>query len=134
MHNGNGRPKGTILVVDDDHTFARSIYGILASLNVNVHRAYNAQQALDLLDRIEPDVILVDMILPDVSGLSLLRRLRSSTNHRRRPIVMTSGLVMAGDRSEALGAGADDFLPKPFSITDLEVALTPMLGKLFLWN
>jgi CheY-like chemotaxis protein len=75
----------------------------------------------------------MDMVLPDVSGLSLLRRLRTNPHHEHRPVVMTSGLVMSGDRREALGAGANEFLPKPFSITDLESALTPMLGRSLLW-
>lgn len=121
--------RGTILVVDDDHSFSRNTYGLLQALNFDVHRAHTAQEALDLLDRIEPDIILMDMILPDVSGLSLLRRLRTNPSHQRRPIVMTSGLVMSGDRREALGAGANEFLPKPFSITDLETALIPILGR-----
>lgn len=126
-------PNGSILVVDDDHSFSRNVYSILHSMRLDVYRARNAQEALDLLSQIEPDVILVDMILPDVSGLSLLRRIRSTYGHKDRPVVMTSGLVMSGDRREALMAGANEFLPKPFSITDLETTLTPMLGRSFLW-
>lgn len=124
---------GSILVVDDDHSFSRNVYSVLHSMRLDVYRARNAQEALDLLSQIEPDVILVDMILPDVSGLSLLRRIRSTHGHKNRPVVMTSGLVMSGDRREALLAGANEFLPKPFSISDLETTLTPMLGHGFLW-
>lgn len=127
-------PHGSILVVDDDHSFSRNVYSLLHSMKLDVYRARNAQEALDLLSQIEPDVILVDMILPDVSGLSLLRRIRSTHGHQNRPVVMTSGLVMSGDRKQALLAGADEFLPKPFSISDLETALTPMLGHSFLWT
>jgi two-component system OmpR family response regulator len=124
---------GSILVVDDDHSFSRNVYGILHSMNLDVYRARNAQEALDLLGQIEPDVILLDMILPDVSGLSLLRRIRSTRAHHSRPVIMTSGLVMTGDRKEALLAGANEFLPKPFSINDLDSTLTPVLGHGLLW-
>lgn len=123
---GNGR---TILVVDDDHSFSRSVYSILTSMDIDVRRAHSAQQALDLLQDLQPDLVLLDTILPDVSGLTLLRRLRASRAHRHVPVLMTSGFVMAGDRSEAINAGADAFLPKPFSVTELETAAAPHLGQ-----
>lgn len=122
----------TILVIDDDHSFSRSVYDVLASMHVDVHRARNAQQAIELLDELQPDLVLIDMVLPDVSGLALLRRLRASDDHKRVPILMTSAFVMAGDRREAIGAGANEFLPKPFSITDLETAAAPLLGQGFM--
>lgn len=108
------------------------MYSLLESLDLDVFLAHSAQEALDLLETIDPDVILVDMILPDVSGLSLLRRLRASRDHRGRPIFVTSGLTMSGDRHEALGAGANGFIPKPFSISELERSLHPILGPSFL--
>lgn len=122
----------SILVVDDDHSFSRGMYSLLESLDLDVFIAHNGQEALDLLESINPDVILVDMILPDVSGLSLLRRLRASGSHRGLPIFVTSGLTMSGDRNEALVAGANGFIPKPFSITELERSLNPVLGPSFL--
>lgn len=122
----------TILVIDDDHTFSRSVYSLLTSMEVNVHRAHNAQQALDLLQTVDPDLVLIDMVLPDVSGLTLLRRLRASQDHGHVPVLMTSAFVMAGDRSDAIGAGANDFLPKPFSVNELESVAAPLLGQRFL--
>lgn len=121
----------TILVIDDDHAFSRSVYGLLNSMDLDVHRAHSAQQALEMLEVIDPDLILLDMVLPDVSGLTLLRRLRASSEHHQRPVLMTSGFVMSGDRSEAISAGADDFLPKPFSVSELESAAAPLLGQGF---
>ncbi len=121
----------TILVVDDDHAFSRSVYSLLNSMELRVHRAHSAQQALEILEYVDPDLILLDMVLPDVSGLTLLRRLRASREHSQHPILMTSGFVMAGDRSQAIDAGADDFLPKPFSVTELERAAAPLLGQGF---
>lgn len=121
----------TILVIDDDHAFSRSVYSVLNSMHLDVHRAHSAQQALEILETIDPDLILLDMVLPDVNGLTLLRRLRASRELRQCPVLMTSGFVMSGDRSEAIGAGADDFLPKPFSVTELESAAAPLLGHGF---
>jgi DNA-binding response OmpR family regulator len=111
------------LVIDDEHQFSRNLEGMLGSSHFHVHRACSAQEALDLLPEVDPDLILVDMILPDVSGLSLLRRLRSSSGLHQLPIVMTSGLVMEGDETEALEAGANGFLIKPFTVSDLEGAI-----------
>lgn len=122
----------TILVVDDDHSFSRSVYNMLTSMHVDVHRAHSAQQAIEMLDSLQPDLVLMDMVLPDVSGITLLRRLRASDDHHAVPVLMTSGFVMAGDRSEAMGAGANEFLPKPFSVTELESAAAPLLGHRFL--
>ena len=102
----------------------------MGSSRFHVRRAYSAQEALDMLAEFSPDALLLDMILPDVSGLSLVRRLRSSADHRQLPIVMTSGLAMEGDEMEALDAGANGFLQKPFSLHDLEVAIEPILRDL----
>ncbi|MDX1600858.1 MAG: response regulator [Anaerolineales bacterium] len=132
MNKLQHRERRTILVIDDDHSFSRSVYNVLTSMHVEVHRARSAQQAIELLDDLKPDLVLIDMVLPDVSGLALLRRLRASEDHKRVPVLMTSAFVMAGDRREAIGAGANEFLPKPFSITDLETAAAPLLGQGFM--
>lgn len=128
MDRKERKTNGVILVIDDDHAFSRRIHNLLNALNLEVHRARNAQEALDRLEEIDPDVILLDMLLPDVSGLSLLRRLRATEAVQDRPVLITSGLVMSGDRSLALSAGASGFLPKPYSLTDLQEALPKPMG------
>ena len=128
--NSNGtNGRSTLLVIDDEHPFSKDLTGELGAGRFDVRRACNAQEALDLLDQFQPDAILVDMILPDVSGLALLRRLRSSIEHRQLPIVVTSGLAMEGDEKEAISAGASGFLTKPFTLSDVEEAISPGLSK-----
>jgi two-component system sensor histidine kinase ChiS len=124
MTNNSSNGKTTVLVIDDEHQFSQNLVNELGASHFDVHRACSAQEAIELLDYVNPDAILVDMILPDVSGLSLLRRLRSSSEHGQRFIVMTSGLEMEGDEIEALNAGANKFLVKPFSLNDFELVLS----------
>jgi two-component system sensor histidine kinase ChiS len=124
MMNNGSNGKTTVLLIDDEHQFSQNLVDELGASHFDVHRACSAQEAIELLDYVNPDAILVDMILPDVSGLSLLRRLRSSSDHSQLFIVMTSGLAMEGDEIEALNAGANRFLLKPFSLSDVEMALS----------
>lgn len=129
MHINGSTSKSTLLVIDDEHQFSRSLEGMLGGSHFSLHRAHSAQEALEMLADFSPDAILVDMILPDVSGLSLIRRLRASADHSQLPIFMTSGLAMEGDELEAINAGANGFLSKPFSLRELEGAIDPMLGR-----
>ena len=129
MHSNGSQAKSMLLVIDDEHQFSKNLEGMLKPSHFNLRQAHSAQEALDMLADFKPDAILLDMVLPDVSGLSLIRRLRSSADHRRLPIVMTSGLTMEGDEQEAIDAGANGFLQKPFSLRDLEVTIDPMLNQ-----
>jgi two-component system KDP operon response regulator KdpE len=106
----------TVLVVDDDPAIRRTLAITLRARDYEVIAAPNGRSALQIVDESVPDVILLDLGLPDMDGLAVLRRVRSLS---RVPIIVVSARTGSIDKVEALDQGADDFVTKPFSIEEL---------------
>jgi diguanylate cyclase (GGDEF)-like protein len=110
-----------VLLVDDQEWTSRSIESILRPRGHVVLKAYTGQQALDLVRKVSPDAVLVDVHLPDIDGIELVRQLRKSpTIQSMTPMLMiTSDPVGKAERLEALGAGAWDVLAHPVDANEL---------------
>jgi two-component system cell cycle response regulator len=110
-----------VLLVDDQEWTSRSIESILRPKGHVVLKAYTGQQALDLVQKVSPDALMVDVHLPDIDGIDLVRQLRTSpTVQSSTPILMiTGGTVGRAERLEALGAGAWDILTHPVDPSEL---------------
>jgi len=110
-----------VLLVDDQEWTSRSIESILRPKGHVVLKAYTGQQALDLVQKVSPDALMVDVHLPDIDGIDLVRQLkRSPTIQSSTPILMiTGGTVGRAERLEALGAGAWDILTHPVDPNEL---------------
>jgi two-component system OmpR family response regulator len=111
--------KPTVLLIDDEKPYAEIIKSVLESLDIDVLIACDSKEALNFLQQIIPDLILLDVMMPDVDGLTLLRWLREHSE-KDIPIHVVSARAMTEDREAALSAGADGFLAKPFAIDDLQ--------------
>jgi two-component system OmpR family response regulator len=111
--------KPTVLLIDDEKPYAEIIKSVLESLDIDVLIACDSTEALNFLQQIIPDLILLDVMMPDVDGLTLLRWLREHSE-KDIPIHVVSAKAMTEDREAALSAGADGFLAKPFAIDDLQ--------------
>jgi two-component system OmpR family response regulator len=111
--------KPTVLLIDDEKPYAEIIKSVLESLGIDVLIACDSKEALNYLQQIIPDLILLDVMMPDVDGLTLLRWLREHSEQDDIPIHVVSAKAMTEDREAALSAGADGFLAKPFDINDL---------------
>jgi len=107
-------PKRVLVVEDNDVNFALVEF-VLGKLDVAVARAATGAQALDLAERDRPDLIYMDVHLPDVTGLELTRQLRLRPYMQGVPIVALTALAMAGDRERALDAGCTEYMSKPLS-------------------
>jgi two-component system, OmpR family, phosphate regulon response regulator PhoB len=102
---------GQILVVDDDPTFVHLVTGILEREGLEVVHATSGEEALAAIERRPPELILLDIELPDMSGLEVLSRLR----HRvAAPVIVVSGREAESERVLAFDLGADDYVVKPF--------------------
>lgn len=110
-----------VLLVDDQEWTSRSIESILRPKGHVVLKAYTGQQAIDLTEKVSPDALIVDVHLPDVDGIDLVRQLRRlPTVPSMTPILMiTGGSVGRAERLEALGAGAWDILTHPVDPNEL---------------
>ena len=121
-------PQGpAILVVDDDPTFCAIMAEILRMYRARVYTASSAKEAMAVLERVTPDLILTDVMMPEVDGLTLVRRIRSGGQLAGVRIIIVSARVGRHEQAAALQAGADQFLSKPFSIVQLLEAVGRLL-------
>jgi len=108
-----------VLVVDDDTVFCEIMREILQTQGYDAHIAYNVEEALQTLEMVPIDLILTDVMMPDIDGLTLIRRIRSHWWTRSIPTIVISARVMPEEVEAARRAGADAFVSKPFSIPHL---------------
>ena len=125
----------TILVIEDDAATATFLADNLTADGYEVLVADCASDALRLLETKYPDVALVDVGLPDASGLEILRRVRAADGLASRanpavPLLVLSGRCSELDRIRALQAGADDVIGKPFSYSELRLRIDALLRRL----
>jgi two-component system, OmpR family, KDP operon response regulator KdpE len=106
----------TILVIEDEPQMRRFLRGALATSGCKLVEATTASEGLSLASAHPPDLILLDLGLPDMDGIEVTRRLREWTTV---PIIVLSARGLEQDKVAALDAGADDYLTKPFSLPEL---------------
>ena len=102
-----------ILVVDDNATNLKLFIHLLTSPGREVRTASNARETLAVLDEFQPDLILMDLQLPDIDGLELTRMLRQSRRVENASIVAVTAYAMKGDEERARLAGVDGYISKP---------------------
>lgn len=106
----------SILVVDDEKEIVRALQQGLTAHGYAVLTANTGRDALDAIRRHRPDLLLLDLMLPDMSGLEICRRIRAESNV---PILILSVKDAEYDKVEALDLGADDYVPKPFGMDEV---------------
>jgi two-component system phosphate regulon response regulator PhoB len=118
-----------VLVVEDEAPLAEILRYNLESEGFRVAHAESGEEALILLDEERPDLVVLDWMLPGVSGIELCRRLRSMTNSRTIPIIMLTARGEESDRIRGLSTGADDYVTKPFSLPELMARVKAILRR-----
>ena len=112
-----------VLVIDDDHDVADSLGLLLESLGARVRKAYGGLEGVGTIDAYDPDLVFVDIGMPDIDGYETARRIRAREQGRRLFLVALTGHGQEDDRRRALEAGFDLHLTKPAPIGELEKAL-----------
>ncbi len=115
-----------ILLVEDEEKIARFIELELLHEGYQVEKAYNGRTGLDKAISDVPDLILLDIMLPELSGLEVLRRLRRESDV---PVIMLTARDAVMDKVSGLDAGADDYITKPFAIEELLARIRVILRK-----
>jgi len=118
-----------VLIVDDEPQILRALRINLQARQYDVHTAADGTQALHAATAVRPDLVILDLGLPDIDGVTVIRALRAWSPV---PIVVLSGRIDARDKIDALDAGADDYVTKPFSVEELLArvrAVTRRLGN-----
>ncbi|MGB8701487.1 MAG: response regulator [Thermosynechococcaceae cyanobacterium] len=119
--------KKKILIVDDEAMIRRILSTRLTMVGYEVAVASNGVEALALFEQEKPDLIVLDVMMPQLNGLEVCQELRKFTDI---PIIMLTALGDVADRITGLQMGADDYLPKPFSPKELEERINAILRRL----
>lgn len=119
-------PPITVVVVDDERPLVDLVGRYLRREGYEVHPAYDGEEALEVIGRVHPDVIVLDLMLPGIDGLEVARRVREDADPY---IVMLTARTEEVDRIVGLRVGADDYVTKPFSPNELVARIQAMLRR-----
>jgi len=117
----------TVLIVDDDQKLLKMLQRTLVYEGLTVVTASNGQEALDQVDACQPEIIVLDWMMPKMDGLEVVQRLRAENNQTY--ILMLTARDALENRVEGLESGADDYLVKPFSPVELVARIHAMLRR-----
>jgi two-component system, cell cycle response regulator DivK len=121
----------TVLYIEDNPLNMRLVKKYLQSFGIQMIEAVDGYSGLDMALQAQPDLILVDVNLPDIDGLEVTRRLRNNDETAEMPIVALTANAMHGDRERCLNSGCDGYLAKPVSRVELVNMLRSYLPESF---
>ncbi|MBF0543520.1 MAG: response regulator [Candidatus Riflebacteria bacterium] len=129
-HSNTGLEKGIILVVDDDPTFRHIIHNTLQQLGYFAVKADNGAEAMRQIASSPPDLILTDILMPEISGYDLLKSLKSNEKYRSIPVIIISGVENMDSVISCIKMGAEDYLLKsPFNTELLDARIKVCLER-----
>jgi len=125
--NDTHLPTSSILIVDDNPQNVELLQAYLESLNCTTHVAVDGIVALEQVAQVRPDLILLDIMMPRMSGFEVCRRLKADPKYRDIPIIMVTALNELGDIERGVESGTDDFLSKPINKLELLTRVKSLL-------
>jgi DNA-binding response OmpR family regulator len=123
------RDRPVVLVADDDPDILQLIAFRLERAGYDVVQATDGEQALRVATELEPDLAVLDVMMPKLTGLEVTRRMREIGATKRVPVILLTARVQEGDIARGFEAGADDYLGKPFSPQELGARIQAILGR-----
>ena len=121
--------KAKIFIVEDEPSIVQLVKYNLEKQNFKVLVSNNGEEGLQEIKKTEPDLILLDWMLPDLSGIDICKALRKDTKFKNVPIIMLTARSQEEDKVLGLNVGADDYLPKPFSNLELVARVNALLRR-----
>jgi len=116
-----------VLVVDDNLQNLELILAYLEDVGCQTLSAESGQEALDIIRKTPPDLVLLDVMMPKISGFEVCKRIKNNPNTTEIPVIMVTALNEIGDIERAIDSGADDFLSKPVNKWELLTRVKTML-------
>ncbi len=125
--NKDADKRPTILVVDDDQQNLELVQAYLEDVECETVAARDGIEALDLVANAKPDLILLDVMMPKMSGFEVCRRLKNDPDTSHIPVIMVTALNEFGDIERGIDSGTDDFVSKPINKLELLTRIRTML-------
>jgi CheY-like chemotaxis protein len=113
----------SVVIVEDEPDTAEMLAEMMRLLGYQVHKSYSGLRAVDLIAEKKPTAVLLDQMMPEISGLEVLATLRLDPRLRNIPVIMVSAKSLPSDIRSGLDAGAANYLAKPVSFSDLKMAI-----------
>ncbi len=117
----------TVLIVDDNHQNLELLQAYLEEFHCRTLTAYDGPEALEILKKKPPDLVILDIMMPQMSGFEVCRRLKKDPKTTDIPVIMVTALNEPGDIERSIDCGADDFLSKPVNKWELMTRVKTML-------
>lgn len=112
-----------ILIVDNDRDNLLLASCVIESIGINCVVADNGKECLDLVFKLLPSLILLDIVMPNINGLEIIEIIKQNKTTTHIPIIAVTGLTRVKDRNKIIAAGCDDYLVKPYFIEELEAKI-----------
>lgn len=118
-----------VLIVDDDPLARETLDALLRREGYQLLFAASGSDVLQRMNDLAPDLILMDVMMPEMDGLETTKRIRGQLGIKDTPIIALTALAMAGDRERCLAAGMNDYLSKPVKLKELLTVIEQYLNK-----
>lgn len=125
----NGRERPLILVADDDSDILELVSFRLERAGYDVVKAGDGAKALELASDLQPDLAVLDVMMPKLTGYDVTEKIREDEATSRMPVILLTARVQEADVTRGFEAGADDYLKKPFSPQELRSRVQAILGR-----
>jgi len=119
----------TLLLVEDDHAIREMLKMFLMTKKYTVLEAEDGATALQQLNQTNPDLLVLDWMLPDTDGLQLMQKIRETSVHKDLPILMLTARAEETDKIKGLDKGADDYMTKPVSLKELDARIRALIRR-----
>jgi two-component system phosphate regulon response regulator PhoB len=129
MYSMMSKENPNILVVEDESAIREMLNFSLGKAGFEVHEAADARQAQDIMEKSIPDLVLLDWMLPGISGVDLANKMRQTKRTQKVPIIMLTARGEEENKIKGLEAGADDYVTKPFSTQELIARINAVLRR-----
>lgn len=118
-----------VLLVEDNEMNREMLVRRLAKRGYDVEVAVDGEQAVESFSSVAPDIVLMDMSLPNMDGLEATRRIKSDSSGKHTPVIMLTANATVSDQENAFAAGCDEFETKPVRLAQLEEKMTSCLNR-----